>query len=232
MNKVTREKIKRTDMLLIDEISILNGELFDILEYMVTYIRCYDEMKDLHKAMQSKFNSDGIVSLSALKMRWLAEEHGGFAYLPPWGGMQLMLVGDFFQLPPVDRKTTPLLHNDELCETGYNCKVGKGVFFAFQSHSWNKSNLCIIELVEIHRQGRGDGLLEFLNDMRERNTYNLEYNHSSCISALQVPLPPRDDSIIPTELHSRNDIMSATNTTALNNLPGESCTFESNDEVI
>ena len=86
MSKVNREKIKRTDVLLIDEISMLNGELFDILEYMVTYIRCYDEMKDLHKVIQSKTNSDCIGSLSALKMRWMAEEHGGFAHLPPWGG--------------------------------------------------------------------------------------------------------------------------------------------------
>ena len=145
--------------------------------------------------------------------------------------MQLMLVGDFFQLPPVDRKTTPLLQNDELYEIGYNRKVGRGGYFAFQSHSWSKSNLCIIELLKIHRQDRNDGLLEFLNDMREGNTYNLEYNHASWISALRAPLTPRDDGIIPTELHSRNDIVSTTNTTALNNLPGESFTFKSNDEV-
>ena len=145
--------------------------------------------------------------------------------------MQLILVGDFFQLPPVDISAEPLLKNEELYETGH-CKVGSGGFFAFQSHSWSKSNLHIVELVKIHRQACNDGLLEFLNDMRIGDMHNLEYKHEATISALLAPLPPRDDGIIPTELHSRNDIVASTNSNALRKLSGESHLLKANDEVV
>ena len=104
MSKVIREKIKATDCLLIDEISMLNGELFDVLEYMVTYIRCYEEVKDVHKLTNSKeigvnIESQCIMSLSALKMRWVAEERGGLAHLPPVSFSYNILTNAIYLFP-------------------------------------------------------------------------------------------------------------------------------------
>ena len=84
-----------------------------------------------------------------------------------WGGIQLVVVGDFFQLPPVPNKkkgsdgsSEPMLVNDELYETEYNNAVGSLGVYAFQSLSWQRSNFHTIELTEIHRQSdNDDGLL-------------------------------------------------------------------------
>jgi ATP-dependent DNA helicase PIF1 len=53
--------------------------------------------------------------------------------LKPFGGLQVILVGDFLQLPPID--------------TGPN-----GEEFLFESKVWTKLNLNIIHLVKIFRQ--------------------------------------------------------------------------------
>lgn len=55
----------------------------------------------------------------------------------PFGGMQVILVGDFFQLPPVVRQ-------DEI-------KPGVGLF-AYESPAWQAANLLTCYLTEQHRQ--------------------------------------------------------------------------------
>jgi ATP-dependent DNA helicase PIF1 len=87
-----------TDLLIIDEISMMTGELFD--------------------------------KLNALAKRIRSDKR-------PFGGMQVLLVGDFFQLPPVTR-------NEE-------------VVFAFESEAWkeimgNAMNAMLAELTVIQRQ--------------------------------------------------------------------------------
>lgn len=91
--------------------------------------------------------------------------------------MQIITVGDFFQLPPVPNRARGLdkgysreylLENDELYEIEYNNQVGTLGVYAFQSRSWSRSNFRTIELTKIHRQSDSDdGLLKLLNAMRE-----------------------------------------------------------------
>merc|ERR1712194_954755 len=117
MSKNIREKIRKTDSLLIDEISMLDGHLFDTLECMVSIIRCYDDVKDQVEAIKSKNRNTGeeaggqseqdietsIMSQLMLELRWKLprDDVNGLGDIPAWGGMQLIVVGDFFQLPPV-----------------------------------------------------------------------------------------------------------------------------------
>ena len=64
-NKFTRERWRNTDVLIIDEISMMSDELFDMLNTLGKTIR---------KSTK------------------------------PFGGIQLLFCGDFYQLPPVDAK--------------------------------------------------------------------------------------------------------------------------------
>lgn len=65
----------------------------------------------------------------------------------PFGGLQVIFCGDFFQLPPVD-------------------KDGKGGGFAYKANVWDEMNLRICYLHEQHRQS-DKRFNKVLNDIRE-----------------------------------------------------------------
>lgn len=65
----------------------------------------------------------------------------------PFGGMQVILCGDFFQLPPVTRGEVPESE------------------FAFKAESWGRANLTMCHLSEQHRQ-KDDTYLSILNQIR------------------------------------------------------------------
>lgn len=96
--KISRNrKAKRnwlcTDLLIIDEISMMTAELFDKLNSLAKKIRSNKK---------------------------------------PFGGIQLLIVGDFFQLPPVTK--------------------GSDMQFAFESESWSTAITSSVELTIIQRQ--------------------------------------------------------------------------------
>ena len=66
----------------------------------------------------------------------------------PFGGIQLIFCGDFFQLPPVQ------------------LRFGKK--FAFDSHAWIDADICKIELTEVIRQSGEENrrFVEILNEIR------------------------------------------------------------------
>lgn len=65
----------------------------------------------------------------------------------PWGGLQIVFVGDFFQLSPVS-------------------KYGKETKFAFESGAWERANLTYCYLHEQHRQN-DTVFLEILTAIRQ-----------------------------------------------------------------
>jgi len=256
MAKDNRKKIRKTDVLLFDEISMCSGHLFDVLECMVTIIRYYDEevnnIKIKHVVKRIKKQApiitenmggassddqnkeDSIMSSYMLKMRFADPI---LQQLPAWGGMQIIVVGDFFQLPPVPNKvkrngsSEPLLVNDELSEIDYNNIVGSMGSYSFQSSSWSKTNFCTIELVEIHRQSdNDDGLLKLLNAMRE-GQLPLEQAHAKAIQSIKSPLRKNTDGIVPTQLHSKNADVREINMSELGKLSGEAVSFNAKDTV-
>lgn len=119
----------------------------------------------------------------------------------PFGGIQVVLCGDFFQLPPVSRNA------DEPTK------------FAFESNVWNTHGFKICYLHEQHRQS-DDLLLTVLNDIRS----------GTAGEHTRVPLRTRykkepQGTTKPTKLFSRNINVDGMNDAELTTLPAQKKIF-------
>lgn len=128
----------RTKVLVVDEISMVDGDFFDKLEEISRRIR-----------------NNGR----------------------PFGGIQLVVTGDFFQLPPVPE----------------NNREAK---FAFSASTWNTSIEHTILLTQVFRQSDPE-FAAMLNDMRLGKLSN---ETIKAFHGLSRPLDV-DDSIEATELY-------------------------------
>lgn len=139
-NQRLKKRYNATDILVIDEVSMLHGSRLDMVNEACKILRGNDE---------------------------------------PFGGLQVILVGDLFQLPPVTR-------GSELFD------------FVHTSAAWQELNPRICYLSEQHRQ-QGDELLNLLEAMRAGL---LEDAH---IEALQTRLgqKPAADQVV-TRLYAHN----------------------------
>ncbi len=105
----------------------------------------------------------------------------------PFGGLQVILCGDFFQLPPITEEGF-----------GNSC-------FAFKADAWKELGLKICYLDEQHRQW-DEEFLKVLNDIRSSDVSENTYEMIS--SRLNEPLP---DGVIPTKLYCHNADVDAIN---------------------
>ncbi|OHA34175.1 MAG: AAA family ATPase [Candidatus Taylorbacteria bacterium RIFCSPLOWO2_01_FULL_45_15b] len=86
----------------------------------------------------------------------------------PFGGLQVIFVGDFFQLPPVVRRDTgDLDHTEDLL-----FEQSKGIF-AYESRAWRGANPLVCYLTEQHRQD-DDEYLRILSSIRS-NSFDDEH---------------------------------------------------------
>lgn len=106
-NQKSRQRWLRTKVLIIDEVSMVDGQLFDKLEQVARTIK-----------------NNGR----------------------PFGGIQLVVTGDFFQLPPVPDKNT-------------------SAKFVFESVTWNTCIEHTILLTHVFRQ-KDEKFATMLNEMR------------------------------------------------------------------
>lgn len=116
-NKRTADRISQAKILVIDEVSMLSGQMLEAVGQVCCHVR---------------------------KSRL------------PFGGLQVVLVGDFFQLPPVVRRESygaPLPLDDQSSP------------FAFASRGWRDLDLTVCYLTEQHRQNDGV-LLDVLSAIR------------------------------------------------------------------
>ena len=84
----------------------------------------------------------------------------------PFGGMQVVLVGDFFQLPPIIKpqvgNDSPIMFIEE-----------RSTRFAYDSPAWERANLSACYLTEQHRQDDGE-FLALLSAIR-RNAFGADH---------------------------------------------------------
>lgn len=129
-------------------------------------------------------------------------------YDVPFGGLQLVFTGDFYQLPPVAGSgTTPP--------------------FAFATRAWSLAKFRVVELVRVLRQ-RDPRLVNALNDVR-RGFVPAGGAASTLFRGLSRPLPPNAEGVLPTRLHSVNANVDAENERELARLDGEAVIFDARD---
>jgi ATP-dependent exoDNAse (exonuclease V) alpha subunit len=112
-NKKKVKEWKKTDILIIDEISLINTKILDMLNYIGKHIRKNDS---------------------------------------PFGGIKIFIVGDFYQLPPVEGE------------------------YCFKYEEWETIFECGINLTENHRSS-DNNLNKILNKIRKGKELNEKYNH-------------------------------------------------------
>jgi hypothetical protein len=130
--------------------------------------------------------------LRALRRRPLMEEES-------FGGMQVIFVGDFFQLPPVSDK--------------------EKAHFAFTSRSWKAANPVVCYLSEQHRQ-EDPVLLDLLVSMRRGS---LDDSHYESINSRLGVMP---EGTIATRLYTHNRSVDEINDNELEELEGKAHRYE------
>lgn len=116
-----------------------------------------------------------------------------------FGGMQVIFVGDFFQLPPVSKK--------------------EQVKFSFESFAWKEANPVICYLSEQHRQEDGD-FLDLLGAFR-RGT--LSAAHRTRLKSRAGIISKKD---VATRLYTHNENVDRINTESLGKIEGSSHVFQ------
>lgn len=137
----------------------------------------------------------------------------------PAGGLQLVITGDPFQLPPIERSPSA----EDPDDTFYN----RGYFFA--ASSWERCRFATMVLTQVFRQS-DKMFVSLLNDIRfggQRARTALDQLYDICHRPL-----PIDDGIIPTQIFSRNAMVDEMNATELAKLPGPKHVFSARDEVV
>jgi hypothetical protein len=121
----------------------------------------------------------------------------------PFGGVQMLLVGDFYQLPPVVRGEEGAL----LEEAGYSSP------YAFSAHCLRDAPLTAVELTEVHRQTNRD-FISLLSSIRERRGVEAAVTILNTV-CLDRSLPAR-----PVLLCATNAVADRYNAQGLAALPG------------
>src|SRR3989338_1411405 len=135
----------------------------------------------------------------------------------PFGGLQVIFVGDFFQLPPVVRQDLILFSQARL----FSAPVGT---FAFESSAWQNAKPIVCYLTEQHRQDDTD-FLGILSAIR-RNEFNDD--HRVFINQRKIA-PAHAPDRVPT-LFAHNRDVDRVNMQMLAKLPGERHGFAMKDE--
>ena len=159
--KGRRDTIAKTDVLIIDEISMLHDFRLDMIDQICQKVRQSDH---------------------------------------PFGGLQIILSGDFFQLPPVNRSDS------------------KNGSFVTESQSWRDSDLTICYLLDQFRQ-EADDYIDILNAMRAGD---LRRHHAEkLLSRVNTQIGENTS-----ELHTTNIDVDTINARKLRELPEDEYSYE------
>ena len=122
----------------------------------------------------------------------------------PFGGVQMILSGDFFQLGPVQSR------------------LEKNVF---EDPIWEQSNLHTVQLIKVYRQSNED----FLNMLAKIRVGNVDASVCKLIDQTSKNKLENDMGIKPTVLYACNEDVDRMNREELDRLPGKLVTHRAID---
>ncbi len=157
----TARRIKKAHVLIIDEISMMSGNLLDMVNKVAKAVKQSEQ---------------------------------------PFGGLQVVFVGDFFQLPPITR-------------------MGEVVHYAFDSLAWKEAKPLVCYLTEQHRQ-EDELFLGLLQSVRKMQVEEDHYN------LLKEQTDIGFENIEPTKLYTHNADVDAFNNQKLASLKGTVRSFK------
>lgn len=132
----------------------------------------------------------------------------------PFGGVQLLLIGDLYQLPPVVKR-----EDWAFLRTAYLSP------YFFESHVIRRNPLLQVELTTVFRQTEP----EFINILNSIRNNQIDDNMLELLNKRHDPLFSTSDELNPIIITSHNAEASTINQQKLNELPGTEYTF--NGEV-
>ncbi len=159
--QVVHKRVSKAHVLVIDEISMLDGSVLEMVDKVCKVVRNSHE---------------------------------------PFGGLQVVFVGDFFQLPPVTRQ-------------------GDTMRYAWQSGAWDAARPLIAYLSDQYRQ-EDEMLLGLLKSIRKND---IEEEHFTLLSE-QTEIGYSD--IEPTKLYTHNADVDAVNARKLGELKTKKASFK------
>lgn len=171
---------RKCKRLIIDEISMVDGDYFEKIEAVARYIRRNEK---------------------------------------PFGGIQLILCGDFFQLPPVVKQ-------DKFSRGAFSQDSGSSnaMRFCFQTKAWNECIQNSYELTVVHRQKHPE-FVSILNSVRIGRVTEDIHKRLAATSKQTIEV----QGILATQLCSHTNDADLINQSKLNNLSGEEKVYHATD---
>ena len=177
LGRMKKKILKRTKTVVIDEISMVRGDILQAVDYRLR--QCYRKAKDAEL---------------------------------PFGGRNMVFVGDFYQLPPVIAGQS----EGSISLEDYHEKVG---FYAFQTMAWKSANIKPIYLKKIMRQCDKE-YIKILNTIRSNDELKIRDALETLNTRVTEQIPEQAISLCSTKW-----IAAAINTRNFRQIDSEPKTF-------
>jgi ATP-dependent DNA helicase PIF1 len=129
----------------------------------------------------------------------------------PFGGVQLLLIGDLYQLPPVTKRE----------DWAFLSRAYASPYF-FEGHVIRRNPLLQVELTTVFRQTEP----EFINILNTIRNNRISESELALLNKRYDPLFSAADGVNPIIITSHNAEANAINKTKLDELPGTEYTFD------